>query len=68
MTLIGGFIGIFLGIVGAYSVSAILGIPFVVSIPAILIAVGVSTLVGIIFGLYPARKAAMLAPIDALKI
>ena len=67
MTLIGGFIGIFLGIVGAYSVSAILGIPFVVSIPAILIAVGVSTLVGIIFGLYPARKAAMLAPIDALR-
>ncbi len=67
MTLIGGLIGIALGITGAFVVSKAANIPFVVSFPAILIAVGVSTLVGIVFGLYPARRAARLSPIDALR-
>lgn len=67
MTLIGGLIGIGIGIGGAWLVSVVAGIPFVVSIPAIIIAVGVSTLVGIVFGLYPARRAARLSPIDALR-
>jgi putative ABC transport system permease protein len=67
MSLIGGIVGIVLGVSGAFGISKIFGIPFVVSIPAILIAVGVSTLVGIVFGLYPARKASRLAPIDALR-
>lgn len=67
MTIIGGFIGIFLGISGAFLVSKVANIPFVVSVPAIMIAVGVSTLVGIVFGYYPARRAAKLSPIDALR-
>ncbi len=67
MTSIGGFIGIILGIAGAFVVSLVANIPFVVSIPAVLIAVGVSMLVGIVFGLYPARRAAKLSPIDALR-
>lgn len=67
MTLIGGLIGILLGVSGAYLISLVAGIPFVLSVPAILIAVGVSTLVGIVFGLYPARRAAKLSPIDALR-
>lgn len=67
MTLIGGIAGIILGIGGAFLVAVAAHIPFVVSIPAVLIAVGVSTLVGIIFGLYPARRAAKLSPIDALR-
>lgn len=67
MTLIGGLIGITIGIGGAWLVSVVAGIPFVVSIPAILTAVGVSTLVGIVFGLYPARKASRMSPIDALR-
>lgn len=67
MTLTGGVVGIILGISGAFVVSQFAHIPFVVSIPAIAIAVGVSTLVGIIFGLYPARRAAKLSPIDALR-
>lgn len=67
MTLLGGVIGIVLGISGAFLISTAVGIPFVVSIPAIIIAVGVSTLVGIVFGLYPARRAARLSPIDALR-
>ncbi len=67
MTLIGGIIGIIIGTIGAFGVSLILRIPFVVSVPAILIAVGVSSLVGIGFGLYPARRASRLSPIDALR-
>ncbi len=67
MTVIGGIIGIILGILGAYGVSAVVGIPFVLSISWIIIAVVASTLVGIIFGLYPARRAAALSPIDALR-
>lgn len=67
MTLIGGLIGILLGISGALTVSLIFNIPFVLSVPAIFIAVGVSSLVGIIFGLYPARRASLLSPIDALR-
>ena len=67
MTLIGGLFGITIGISGAFLISIIANIPFVASIPAIIIAVGVSTLVGIVFGLYPARRAARLSPIDALR-
>lgn len=67
MSLIGGIIGIILGISGAFLVSIIAKIPFVVSIPSVIVAVGVSTLVGIVFGLYPARRAAKLSPIDALR-
>lgn len=67
MTLIGGLIGIILGVGGAFLISIAANIPFVLSIPAIIVAVGVSSLVGIIFGLYPARRAARLSPIDALR-
>jgi putative ABC transport system permease protein len=67
MSLTGGIIGIALGIFGAFIISSIFGIPFVLSIPAILIAAGVSTLVGVLFGYYPARHAAKLSPIDALR-
>lgn len=67
MSLIGGIIGIAIGISGAFLVSLIANIPFVVSIPSVIIAVGVSTLVGVVFGLYPARRAAKLSPIDALR-
>ncbi len=67
MTLSGGIVGIILGISGAYLISMIAGIPFVISIPAVILAVGVSTIVGVVFGLYPARRAAQLSPIDALR-
>lgn len=67
MSLIGGIIGILLGIFGAFAVSVVANIPFILSIPWIIIAVVASTLVGIIFGLYPARRAAELSPIDALR-
>ncbi len=67
MTTIGGFVGILLGLGGTLLISVIVHIPFIVSVPWILIAVGISTSVGFVFGLYPARKAAALHPIDALR-
>lgn len=67
MTLLGGLIGIILGVSGAFIISVVVGIPFVLDIAAIIIAVGVSTLVGVVFGLYPAQRAARLSPIDALR-
>lgn len=67
MTGFGGILGIFLGIIGALAVSFLVGIPLVVSPMAVIIAFGVSMLVGITFGLYPARHAARLSPIDALR-
>lgn len=67
MSLIGGSVGIFVGITLAFIISLIVNIPFIINVFSIIIAVGVSTLIGIIFGLYPARRAANLSPIDALR-
>ncbi|HZJ18389.1 MAG TPA: ABC transporter permease [Patescibacteria group bacterium] len=67
MTLLGGIIGIALGVFGAFLISLVVGIPFVVSPLAIILAVGVSMSVGIVFGIYPAKRAADLSPIDALR-
>jgi putative ABC transport system permease protein len=67
MTFSGGVIGVFIGISGAFAISLLVGIPFTLSFIAIFAAVGVSTLVGLVFGLYPARRAAQLNPIDALR-
>lgn len=67
VTLAGGIVGIVLGIVVTLIVTQIISIPFVVSIKAIALAISVSAAVGIIFGWYPARKAAQLQPIDALR-
>lgn len=67
MTMVGGIIGIILGVFGAFLISLVVGIPFVISPIAVIIAVGVSMSVGIIFGIYPAKRAAMLSPIDALR-
>ncbi|MBU1000101.1 ABC transporter permease [Patescibacteria group bacterium] len=67
MTTIGGIVGIILGVGGTFLISIVAGIPFIISLFWILLAVSISTLVGVIFGIYPARKAADLQPIDALR-
>lgn len=67
VTLMGGLIGLLLGIIITFIATKFLSIPFVVSIASVLLAIGVSTAVGIVFGYYPAKKAAKLQPIDALR-
>ena len=64
---IGGAAGVALGIGAALTIARFAGWPSVVSVEAILIAVGVSGLIGIFFGFYPARQAARLDPIEALR-
>lgn len=67
LTLSGGAIGIVIGIGASYGITKIANIPFIVSVSSLILAVGVSTVVGLIFGIYPAKKAADLQPIDALR-
>ena len=67
LTFLGGLIGIVLGIAAAFVVSGLLGWPTLISGGAIGLAVAFSSAIGIFFGYYPARKAARLNPIDALR-
>lgn len=67
LTLIGGVIGMLLGVAGAKLVAEVFQWPTLISYKAIIVAFGFSGAVGIFFGFYPARKAASLNPIDALR-
>jgi putative ABC transport system permease protein len=67
LSLMGGVIGIVLGIGGAKILSILAGWPTVVSPLSILLAFSFSAMVGIFFGFYPAYKASLLNPIDALR-
>ncbi len=67
LSLVGGIIGLILGGMLAYLVSILLGNPFTLSYITVLIAIGFSGGVGILFGITPARKASRLNPIDALR-
>ncbi len=67
LSLIGGVIGIIVGEVASSVISAFAGWPTVLSLSAILLSFGFSALVGVFFGFYPAYKASLLNPIDALR-
>jgi putative ABC transport system permease protein len=67
LTFIGGIIGIFLGWVASLLITKFSGTTTVVSLMSVLLAFGVSAAIGIIFGYYPARRAAGLDPIEALR-
>ncbi|MFI5175497.1 MAG: ABC transporter permease [Terriglobia bacterium] len=67
LTVVGGVIGVGLGILSSAVISNVLEWPTVISLIAILVGLSVSAFVGMVFGYYPAHKAATLDPIDALR-
>ena len=67
LTFMGGILGIFAGWGAGVVIGKIMDITSVVSVASIITAVGISCAIGIIFGVYPASKAAHLDPIEALR-
>ncbi len=67
LSLAGGILGVVLGVAGSQVVSAIVHWPTIISLSSILLAFVFSIAIGIFFGLYPARRAASLDPIEALR-
>jgi putative ABC transport system permease protein len=67
LSMIGGIVGIIIGSGGSAILSAVVGWPTIVSPLSILLSFSFSGLVGIFFGFYPAYKASLLNPIDALR-
>lgn len=67
ISILGGILGVALGISIAYVASLLIGYKFTFQMTTVLLAVGFSAAVGLIFGILPARKASKLNPIDALR-
>jgi len=67
LSMAGGIAGIIIGIVGANLLASAAGWPIEISPVSIILSFGFSVLVGIFFGFYPAYKASLLSPIDALR-
>ena len=66
LSLLGGIAGIVLGIAGSSIISSAAGWPAIVTVFSVLLSFGFSFVIGIFFGFYPARKAAVMSPIEAL--
>ncbi len=67
LSLIGGAAGVLFGILGSYVVGQTLHFPVVMSLESVVIAAMFSIAVGVFFGYYPARKASLLDPMEALR-
>lgn len=67
LSIFGGVSGIIAGLALAYGVVSFLGVPFVASPTIILLAFAFSAAIGMVFGYFPARRAAQLNPIEALR-
>ncbi len=67
LTFLGGVLGVALGVSVSYGITALGILETSVSLSSVLLAFGVSTVIGIVFGYYPAKRASRLNPIDALR-
>jgi putative ABC transport system permease protein len=67
LSLFGGLVGILLGLGLAWLATSGLKVPFILEWTIVLLAFGFSALVGVLFGYFPARRAAHLDPIEALR-
>ncbi len=67
LSLFGGLAGIAAGLSFAAIATSLLGVPFIVDIPTVVVAFAFSALVGIVFGYFPAQRASRLNPIEALR-
>ena len=67
LSLIGGLLGVFMGIGSSWVISHFAQWQYELSLGAILLGVGVSSVIGVFFGFYPARQASQLDPIIALR-
>lgn len=67
LSLVGGLVGIVLALVGSYALAQAMGIPFIFDLQINLVAFAFSAAVGVVFGFAPARRAARLDPIEALR-
>jgi putative ABC transport system permease protein len=67
LSLVGGAAGVLFGIGGSFLIGSSFGWPMEMSMESIALAVLFSVGVGVFFGYYPARKASLLDPIDALR-
>ena len=67
LSLVGGIVGIVVGLALAFIASIFMAIPFAPQLAVVVLAFGFSALIGVIFGFFPARKAARLDPIEALR-
>jgi putative ABC transport system permease protein len=67
LSIFGGIIGVLLGLGLAFLATTALGVPFIVSSGIVILAFAFAALVGVVFGYFPARRAARLDPIEALR-
>lgn len=67
LTFTGGLIGMLAGIAISFFITKLINLPFAISVSSVILAIGVSGAIGILFGWYPAKKASDLQPIEALR-
>lgn len=67
LSAMGGGLGVAMGLLGSWGGAKLMDVPFVFNMPVTLGALLFSAVVGVVFGWYPARKAARMEPIDALR-